>query len=123
MKDLERFETITGGPDKPGSIGKLHYRSKGRSYVMEDRMLEVDPGKRYLSRVTGDVIEAEVETLFDKHGTQTGIKMKWSGRGKKILLRIILPLLRQKITRDAKAELELFKKLVEERGTDFNQIS
>ena len=51
--DLEKFEVIKGKPGEVGSIGHLHYLQKGRPYVMEDKLIYADPGKKYVSDVTG----------------------------------------------------------------------
>jgi len=119
QKDLERFEVIEHKPGEAGSVGLLHYRSKGRSYIMEDKMIFCEPGKKYISRVTGDVITAEVETTLRSVGEKTEMEIKWTGRGKILLLRLMLPLLRGKMIRQSGEELETFKRLVETKGDDF----
>jgi len=90
--DLIKFEVIKGGPDKVGSIAHLHYSQKGRSYVMEDKLIYCDPGKKYISQVSGDALTAEVETTFHPIDNQTEIRMTWAGKGKILLLKLLLPL-------------------------------
>ena len=58
--DLEKFEVIERKPGEVGSIAHLHYSQKGRSYIMEDKMIFCEPGKKYVSQVSGDVITAKV---------------------------------------------------------------
>ena len=71
---------------------------------MEDELLETEPGKRYKSRVTGQGIIAEVETLFDQTDQGTLITLKWTGRGRKIPVSLIMYLFRGKIKREAASE-------------------
>jgi len=117
--DLEKFEVVKREPGEVGSIARLHYTQKGRKYVMEDKMIYCEPGKKYVSEVTGDALTANVETTFHSSGNQTEVKMTWAGRGKIFLLKLILPLLRGKIKKHAMIDLEKFKNLVETRGIDF----
>ena len=37
--DLEKFEVIERKPGEVGSIAHLHYSQKGRSYIIEDKMI------------------------------------------------------------------------------------
>ncbi|UCD05490.1 MAG: SRPBCC family protein [candidate division WOR-3 bacterium] len=119
---LERFEVVKGGPNQVGSIGRLHYSQKGRSYVMEDRLMYCEPGKKYISEVEGDAIFARVETTLHPLNGRTGMVLNWSGKGKTLFLRLFLPFLRARMVKQAKKELEMFKQLVEERGADFSKL-
>ena len=108
--DLKRFEVIKRKPSKVGSIGQLHYFRKGRSYIMKDELIDCKSGERYLSQVSGDALTAEVKTTLHTSGNKTEMHIKWSGKGKIFLLKILLPLLRGKMLKQSKAELvEAFK--------------
>jgi len=120
QKDLEKFEVINGAPGEVGSIGLLHYSQKGRSYIMEDKLIYCDPGKKYISQITGDVITAEVETTLHSSGNNTEMNISWTGKGKVFFLKLLLPLLRAKMIKQSKVELEAFKKLVETKGNNFS---
>jgi len=119
-KDLVRFEVVKREPGLVGSVARLHYSQGGHPYVLEDRMLSVEPGKRYVSQVTGDALEALVETTFERSGEGTEMTVSWSGKAKVLSLRLLFPLLRGKMARGAREELETFKDLVETRGADFS---
>jgi hypothetical protein len=119
--NLERFEVIKGGANKVGSVAHLHYLENGRRYVMEDKLIYCDPGKKYISEVAGNALTARVETTLNSSGNNTEMIIKWSGKGKIFFLKLLLPFLRGKIIKQAKIDLEKFKKLVEERGTDFSK--
>ena len=123
QKDLKKFEVIKRAPGEVGSIGHLHYSQKGRSYVLVDKMIYCEPGKKYVSQITGDAIEARVETTLRSSGNDTEMHLKWSGKGKVPLLKILLPLFRGKMIRQTKEELETFKKLVETKGSNFSKDS
>jgi uncharacterized protein YndB with AHSA1/START domain len=110
---LERFEVLTEASGLVGSRARLHFLQAGRHYVMEDEMLEVTPNRRFLSRVSGDALEAEVETLLDSAGRTTLVTVRWSGRGKKPLLRVALPLMRRRLARQIRVDLGKLKRVVE----------
>ncbi len=94
--DLERFEIIKLKPGMVSSIGHLHYSQKGHSYILEDKMIYCEPGKKYVSQVTGDVIEAQVATTLNSIDNKTEMSISWSGKGKNILTKLLLPLSRKK---------------------------
>ncbi|MDY6965674.1 MAG: SRPBCC family protein [Halobacteriota archaeon] len=119
--DLEKFEVVKGEPNQVGSVGRLHYSQKGKSYIMEDKLIYCEPGKRYISEVSGDAITAKVETTLDSSGDKTKMSLQWEGKGKILVLKLLLPFLRGKIIKQAKTELETFKQLVEERGPNFSK--
>ena len=118
---LEKFEVIERKPGEVGSIAHLHYSQKGRSYIMEDKMIYCEPGKKYVSQVSGDVITAKVETTLHSMGKKTKINLQWSGKGKIFLLKLLLPLLKGKMIKQSNKELETFKHLIETRGSNFSE--
>jgi hypothetical protein len=118
-RHLEKFEVVRGSIATPGALARLHFRKKGRPYIMEDELLETEPGKRYKSRVSGQGITALVETLIEPAEEGTQIILKWDGSGSNFAVDLILYLMRGKIRREATAELAEFKRLVETRGVIF----
>jgi hypothetical protein len=116
-----KFEIVTRTPGLVGSVARLHYVQDGQPYVMEDRMLEAEPGRRYLSQVSGEALEARVETTFCPSGSGTEMSIRWSGKGRGLLLKLLMPLMRGKMIRGALSELGEFKRLVETRGADFSK--
>lgn len=119
--DLVKFEVIQGEPNKAGAVGHLHYVQGGRPYILEDRLVYCEPGKKYISEVSGDALTASVETTLVSLGERTEMRLKWSGRGIVFPLTLMLPLLRGRMVKQAKIELETFKRLVETRGSDFSR--
>ena len=120
-KNLERFEVVSGEPGKAGALGRLHYFENGRRYVLEDRMIEAEPGRRYLSRITGDVLEATVETRLRPVDKGTEMTLRWSGRGTKFPVNLMLPLMRRRMIKQSREELDTFRQLVENRGDNFSE--
>ena len=111
--DLEKFEVLSGKPGQVGSKARLHYMENGQRYTMEDELLEVEPGHRYLSRVSGDVIEATVETFLKPEGEGTRVRIHWTGQGKPFFLKLLLPIMRRKISHQSQKDLIKLKELVE----------
>lgn len=115
--DLERFEVVSGKPGEVGSTARLHYREGGRAHVMQDTLLEADPLRRYVSQVSGEALSARVETtLAPQQCGGTRVAVRWTGEGKPHFLRLLLPLMRRSIARQAQADLAKLKRLVEARG-------
>lgn len=119
-KHLEKFEVVKGNSMEKGALARLHFKKKGRSYIMEDELLETEPGKRYRSRVSGQGIIAEVETLFEQTDQGTLTTLSWTGRSKTVPFNLLLYLLRCRIKREARSELIEFKNLVETYGVKFS---
>jgi len=111
--DLERFEVLSEAPGLVGSTARLHYVQGGRRYVMEDVLLEVEPNRRFLSRVSGDALEAEVETLLAPTDGGTRVTVRWTGSGKPLMLRLLLPFMRRSIARQTQGDLMKLKMLAE----------
>lgn len=118
--DLVKFEVVSGEPGKVGSVGRIHYVQNGREHTMEDVMEYADPGKRYVSKVSGPDIIAHVETVIEPIDGGSMVKISWKGKGRRILPRLLLPLIRGRMVRQSQQELDKFKELVETRGADFS---
>jgi uncharacterized protein YndB with AHSA1/START domain len=114
--DLERFEVVRREPGEVGSIARLHYNEDGRRYVMEDRLLRVEPNRRYLSQVTGEALTAEVETVLEPVQGGTRLHLRWTGSGRSLLFRLMLPFLRGRIAAQMDKDLTKLKDLVESLG-------
>lgn len=119
--NLEKFEVVKGGPNQVGSIGRLHYSQKGSKYVMKDKLLECEPGKRYLSEVSGEALTARVETTLEPENGKTKMTIKWEGKAKALPLKILFLFIKGKMTQQAQKELDAFKRLIENRGIDFSK--
>ena len=117
--DLEKFEVVKGRPGEVGAIAHLHYNEKGRSYIMEDVLEYSEPGRKYVSRVSGGGMNIRVETTINTIIDGTEMTMTWSGKSDKLFMRVLLPFLRKVMIRRAKVDLDKFKTLVETYGADF----
>lgn len=117
--DLERFEILSGSPGEVGSMARLHYRQHGRPFVMQEVLEEYVPARYFRSRATGGGLRATVETwLWERYGG-TELRLRWSGSGSNLLMRLLLPFLRGTISRRAESDLVRFKNLVEAHGACF----
>jgi hypothetical protein len=111
---LERLELVDGCTGAAGSVGHAHYREGGRYYVLTDVLEEVEPGRRYLSRVTGGGIAVRVETILEPvSDDDTQMTLRWSGRGTNPVTFMVLPFMRGRIRERALADLESLKSLIE----------
>jgi hypothetical protein len=90
---------------------------------MEDVPLSVEPNRRYVSRVSGEALTAQVETSLSPSDGGALLTVRWTGSGRSPLLRLILPFMRGAIARQAQAALRKLKDLVEGRPPDASQNS
>lgn len=118
-KNLVRMEVVSGKIGEAGSLAHMHYMENGRAYVLEDRLLSYEPGKKIVSQVSGSGMKIHVETTFETVDNETRVTLKWSGKGVKFPLNVILMFMGSKIKGSAQEELEIFKELVEIHGAVF----
>ncbi len=118
-KYLTRVEVVEGKVGEAGSVARLHYVENGRPYILEDRLIYREPGKKIVSQVSGSGMLIQVETTMESSGNGTRVWLKWSGKGKGFPLNVILPLMGGKIRSSAMEEFETFKGLVETHGAVF----
>ena len=113
------MEIVEGKTGEIGAIAHLHYLEKGRSYILEDKLLVWEEGKRTVSQVSGQGMMIKVETIFEVTSEGTKISMSWNGTSKSFFMRVILKIMQGKITKQAKVEINTFKSLVEKYGVKF----
>lgn len=119
--DLVRFEVISAPPGYVGSVAHLHYKQNDREYVLVDVLHEMIPNEYFRSEVTGGGLKATVETWLREKNGGTEVRIRWSGSGTNLIMRLLLPFLGGSIRRQMRSELELFKDLVETHGAHFDQ--
>ena len=113
--DLVRLELIEGKVGEPGSVGHAHYGRGKRSYVLEDRLVSVDPNRRYLSQIVGGGLTANVETTLERTGDGTNMTITWTGAGTNPTTRLALSLMKRRIARRIRQDLDALCALVEAR--------
>ncbi len=117
--NLERFEVVSGEAGDAGATALLHYVEQGQSYVMEDYLEYVEPGRKYVSRVSGNGMHIRAETLLEASNDGTKMTLSWSGTSDHLLAKLLFPFLRRQMIRHAQADLDKFKSLVETYGIHF----
>ena len=117
---LERVEVIEGSVGEPGCVGHAHYVEGGRRYVLEDRLIEAEPGSHFTSELRGGGLMATVETSLDEIPIGTRLTIRWRGTGTTVLTRLALPFMGRRVTRRMREDLDALRRLVEHRhgGTE-----
>ena len=118
-KYLEKVEVVQGKFGEIGAIAHLHYLEKGRSYILEDKLVDYEEGEKIGSQVSGQGMVIDVENQFESVSEGTKMTLSWNGTSKSFLTGIILKLMQKKIKEHAREELLTFKQLTEEYGFKF----
>ncbi|MCA9656794.1 MAG: SRPBCC family protein [Myxococcales bacterium] len=118
QRGLERMEVVEGEAGVPGARARLHYRERGRAYVMEDELLECEPGRRWLSRVSGNGMTIRVETQLRDVDGGTELALVWDGAPDARVARALFWLLRPSVRRGMRADLERLAALAASRASD-----
>lgn len=113
---LERMELVEGTPGQPGCVGLAHYVEGARRYIVQDRLLEAIPGRRFRSEIRGGGIRATVETDLESVPGGTRTTVRWSGTGTNPITKLVLPFLRRQMVRRSRADLQALRGLAERRA-------
>jgi len=122
QRGLRTVELVSGEVGKVGAVMRQTVDGGGREHILMDTLLEVEPGSRYVSRVEGPGITVDVETLLRDEREGTMMSITATVRLHNLLMRLLLPLRRGMVRRDAIEELWKFKHLVETRGANFDEV-
>lgn len=106
QRDLIRMEIVEGSANEPGAKARLHYRERGKSYVMEDELMACEPGRRWFSRVSGNGMTIYVETLLKDVEGGTELAMTWRGTPDAVLARAVFWLMRPFVKRRMRSDLD-----------------
>lgn len=120
-KYLEKVEVVEGEFGEIGALSRLHYLEKGKAYILEDKLLAFEEGKRIVSEVSGQGMKIILETTLDPTDGGTNVSMEWTGTGSSFFIRMVLWLMQNKISKNAFNELMHFKSLVEVHGEVFSE--
>lgn len=115
QRHLVRMEVVRGHANQVGAVARLHYEERGRSYVMQDELVECEPNRRWRSRVSGNGLSAVVETRLSHAGSGTEVSLTWTGRPDRWLARLVFPLFARALRRGVDADLEALERCVEQR--------
>lgn len=118
-KDLEKIEIENEPFGEVGTTMRLYYDKNGQENMLEDTLEFIEPGRRIKSRITGDGLNASVETTIEAINDATRLTLIWDGRGNNVVTRIILFIFKNKIKKETLSELNYFKELVERFGAKF----
>ena len=121
-KYLEKVEVVKGELGEIGALSRLHYLEKGKSYILEDKMISYEEGKKIGSQVSGQRMLINLETFFESLNGETKISMNWDGTSDFFIMKLIFKLLRRKMINQAQSELDHFKSLVEKYGDRFPDL-
>jgi uncharacterized damage-inducible protein DinB len=113
---LERLEVIEGAAGEPGSVGHAHYVEGRRRYVVEDRLIESVPGSHFTSRITGGGLRADIHTTLDETPSGTRVTIRWQGSGTNPLTTLVLLLMKRRIVRRMRQDMEALRVVVVEHG-------
>jgi len=116
QSNLERCEVVSGSPGEVGAKMHLHFAPQGKRHIMEEVLEFAEPGRRYVSRLTGNGMAVQVETLLQATPDGTRLTTRWSGSSPSLWTRLLLRIMRNAITQRADLDLQSFKRLIEAQG-------
>lgn len=120
---LEAFELVEGTAGESGCVGHARYVEGSRRYIVEDRLLEAVPGDHFRSEIRGGGLKAAIETRLDEIPSGTRLTIHWKGTGTNPLTKLVLPLLKRKVSRRTREDMQALRRLVEGRAKDVESRS
>lgn len=112
---LERLELIAGVAGEPGCVAHAHYVEGSRRYIVEDRLVEAIPNRRFRSRIQGGGLTATVETHLENMRPGTRVTIRWTGTGTNLVSRLVLRLMNRQVRQRMRQDMQALCDLVESR--------
>lgn len=97
----------------PGSTFKLYYSGKETNTIYDMEVLEMVPLESVKFKLTNDEFEFEVTVSYERDGLSTNLDVYVQMRGKDLLSRSFLPLLKSAVMDIGKENFESLKELQE----------
>lgn len=113
---LERLELVNGVAGEPGCVGNAHYIKGSRRYVLQDRLIEAEPGQYFKSEIRGGGMRAVIETRLDEIPSGTRVTIRWVGTGTNPITKLMLPILKSQVSKRTREDLRALRDLVERRS-------
>jgi uncharacterized protein YndB with AHSA1/START domain len=98
----------------PGSTFKLYYSGKETNTVYDMEVLEMMPLESVKFKLTNDEFEFNVAVNYERDGLSTNLDVYVQMKGKDLLSRCFLPLMKSAIMDVCKENFEALKKLQEQ---------
>lgn len=111
---LYEIERTEGFLAMPGSTFKLHFKSKETEHVYHLEILEMVPLRSLKYRLYNDMLEIEVSNNFEVEGLTTNMDIFVQVKGKGLLIKSFLPLMRSVVMDEFQQNFESFKHLQEQ---------
>lgn len=114
VEGLDSVEQTDGFLSMPGSSFKLYYSGKETSVVYNMEVLEMVPLKSVKFKLYNDMFEFTVSIIFEADGSGTILNTYVQMKGKGIIPRSFLPLLKSSIVEVGKDNFNGLKQLQEQ---------
>lgn len=115
MVDLESVERTSGFLAMPGSTFTLGFKSKEVSGVYQMEVIQVVPMESFRVRIYNEMIDLDANIRFEADGlTATNVTAYFQIKGKGLLERSMLPLMKGVIADELAQNLQNFKQYQEQ---------
>ena len=115
MDDLVEVERVSGVLAMPGSQFKLHFKSKETEQVYDMEILDIVPLKSLKLKLENDMLEIVISMRFTAGGLTTKLDTYVQIKGKGLLVKSFLPLMKSVVTEEIAQDFENFKVLQEKK--------
>ena len=110
---LDSIDQTSGFLAMPGSTFKLYYSGTETSVAYNMEVLAMEPLKSVKFKLYNEMFEFDISVNFEAKGTATVLNAYVRMRGKSLLAKSFLPLLKSSITQVGRDNFEALKKLQE----------
>ncbi len=111
---VDSVERTGGILAMPGSTFNLHYRADETPSVYELRIIEMVPLQSVKFSLEDDGLEIKTSVRFSADGLSTGLDVFIQAKGRGIVARSFLPLMKSVLMEEVRSDFENFKRLQEQ---------